>query len=123
MLASQGMLNAYDRDRVYGIATNCFVFQPVTDENINYIDTLLKNFSAIITQELLSGDVTPEEFKKRMTVFTEQLPQENRGYNRGFYHERLPFLMELLKERIVSNDSEEREASSEAESAEEPVND
>ena len=98
-LLIQQMITPAEKDKIYAIANNYFVFQPVNDDNLTHMESLLVQFSGIISQEMFAGEAMVDAFKQRLKAFAERLPGDARGYSRSFYREQLPGMLALLEER------------------------
>lgn len=98
-LLIQQMITPAEKDKIYAIANNYFVFQPVNDDNLTHMESLLVQFSGIISQEMFAGEAMVDAFKLRLKAFAERLPAEPRGFSRSFYRDQLPGMLALLEER------------------------
>jgi len=87
------------RDKLYMIANNFFVYQPINEDNIGLFEVSLKkmsqSYNALLAHYQTHDDV--ELAQERIDIFVESLPSYSRGYNSNFYQSELMLLNQLLE--------------------------
>ncbi|KPH59641.1 hypothetical protein HJP15_17145 [Pseudoalteromonas sp. NEC-BIFX-2020_002] len=96
--------------RTQVIASNFFVVQPHTDENLLYLEGIIESLISTISSELAKTYVTGERdaLAEKLDYFVADLPQTGIAYNHGFYREILPSLIKILQSpELQNNDNED----------------
>jgi len=106
-LCEEVKLKNSTRDKLYIVANNFFVYQPINEDNIGLFEVSLKklsqSYNALLTHFRIHDDV--ELAQERIELFVESLPSQSRGYNNNFYQSELMLLNQLLE--IPEQDEEE----------------
>lgn len=92
---------------VYAIANNFFIYQPVTIKSIAFCEHSLNNVISAI-QNGGPETIYFDRVQQQVSVFTAALPVTANGYNRLFYQQTLPKLIDSLvsaKEDIYNVDN------------------
>ncbi|MCQ8877548.1 hypothetical protein NQT69_05855 [Pseudoalteromonas shioyasakiensis] len=91
--------------RIQVIASNFFVVQPHTDENLLYLERIVDSFINTVNSELAKTYVTGERGKlaEQLSLFVAELPYGGIEYNRTFYYEILPSLIKTLESAELSS--------------------
>lgn len=91
--------------RIQVIASNFFVVQPHTDENLLYLERIVDSFITTVSSELAKTYVTGEREKleDQLSLFVAELPYGGIQYNRTFYYELLPSLLKTLETQALSS--------------------
>lgn len=101
------------------ICNHFFVVQSHNDENLNLLETVTSSFINAVTIEYkkVSNPADHILLTDKMQYFISELPQHGIGYNKSFYTEHLPSLLEALK-FTPTTDTSEVEVSTEQELSE-----
>jgi hypothetical protein len=100
-LVEQEILTVKEQASVYQLANNFFVFQPITNNNIDYCEHLLKDvISAFATcgPDSINFDFGQEQ----ISLFVGSLPVSTSDHNSTFYQKKLP---ELIKQLVDAKDN------------------
>ena len=86
------------RDKLYSIANNYFVYQPITIDTVEGLITTLKQLSLSynLLLEHQAENVAVELINDHMKLFSESLPVEVKGFNEEFYSASIIELTKLL---------------------------
>ncbi|TGE81193.1 hypothetical protein C7Y70_12315 [Pseudoalteromonas sp. KS88] len=92
--------------RLQVIASNFFVVQPHSDENLLYLERIVESFISTVNSELTKSFVTGERDKlaEQLSLFVAELPYAGIEYNRDFYYEILPSLIKTLESPDIASD-------------------
>ncbi|MFY8327216.1 hypothetical protein [Pseudoalteromonas sp. ZZD1] len=95
--------------RIQVIASNFFVVQPHTDENLLYLERIVDSFITTVNSELAKTYVTGERGKlsEQLSLFVADLPYGGIEYNRTFYYEILPSLIKTLESAELSSNGDD----------------
>ena len=99
--------------RIQAIVSNFFVVQKHTDENLQTLedvsDLLINTLSNELTKANQMGN--GQSLEENIQYFVSELPQQGISYNKTFYSEALPNLIELIKtnDLLQPLDNEENE--------------
>ncbi|MFK3865673.1 hypothetical protein [Pseudoalteromonas rhizosphaerae] len=95
--------------RIQVIASNFFVVQPHTDENLLYLERINESLISTISSELAKTYVTGERdaLAERLDFFVAELPIAGVAYNKTFYHELLPSMIKVLRTDDLSANPED----------------
>lgn len=93
--------------RIQVIASNFFVVQQHSDENLLYLERIIDSFIATVSSELAKTYVTGERDKlaEQLSLFVAELPYGGIEYNRTFYYELLPSLIKMLESAGLSSNA------------------
>ncbi|WP_199609155.1 hypothetical protein [Flocculibacter collagenilyticus] len=97
-LVKTNIIDRHDEGKLYAIANNYFVFQPINEVNIKKfkqcIDSILIAFGLTSNVESLVQDQATMEVTKPLLVgFALKLPMGARNFTASFYNETLPRLV------------------------------
>lgn len=92
--------------RLQVIASNFFVVQPHSDENLLYLERIVESFISTVNSELTKSFITGDRDKlaDQLSLFVAELPYAGIEYNRAFYYEILPSLIKTLESPDISNE-------------------
>lgn len=95
--------------RIQMIASNFFVVQPHTDENLLYLERIVESLTSTISSELAKTYVTGERdaLTEKLEFFVTDLPQAGIAYNHAFYHEILPSIIKILQSAELSSNGDD----------------
>jgi len=93
-------LSRTHRDKLYIIANNWFVYQPISQENVDNLTITLKrlslSFGALVSY--FTADSENIDFvQERVNKFVNSLPNDSSGFNADFYHSKIERLGKLLE--------------------------
>ena len=94
-----------EKQRIYTIANNFFVFQPVNELNLKQLNQLLDNFMTTLGADIGSELEQFEESRLKaakplLITFAMDLPLSARDYNPEFYNDKLPRLIFEFAEAV-----------------------
>ena len=95
--------------RIQVIASNFFVVQPHTDENLLYLERIVDSLINTVNSELAKTYVTGErgQLSEQLSLFVAELPYGGIEYNRTFYYEILPSLIKTLESAELSGNGDD----------------
>lgn len=98
-LSEEGQLSNSQREKLYMIANNFFVYQAINEESVGLFEISLKklshSFSSGISYIEQGGEV--EDVQERVELFISNLPTHARGFNGSFYQGSLTAINQLLE--------------------------
>ncbi len=80
----------------YRIVNYYFVFQPITVENVEQCERLLKSLLKAIDDKMIATSNSPTFVQEQLNHFLRALPKQATGYNASFYRNDLPVLIQNL---------------------------
>ncbi|WP_286889324.1 hypothetical protein [Pseudoalteromonas sp. ESRF-bin5] len=99
--------------RIQAIVSNFFVVQKHTDENLQTLEDVSDLLINTLSNELTKANQTGngQSLEENIQYFVSELPQQGISYNKTFYSEALPNLIELIKtnDLLQPLDNEENE--------------
>lgn len=97
-LTEKELLDKNQKHKLYSLANNYFVYQPINESSIVHLSGLVNQLVQMISlpESHVDEGIEPQRlsmFTNITTNFAKELPMETREYNSNFYHEELPRLL------------------------------
>ncbi len=106
-LVIAGILSTQGLEVAYRIINYYFVFQPVTNDNVQRYEYLLNALLHIINEIQVCYVDAPDSVQESLNQFLQSLPSQSTGYNAGFYTDALPALISSLATSISNTKPEQ----------------
>jgi hypothetical protein len=93
-LYTDNIVNVMSRQRLTSIVTNFFVFQPVSEENIERLLHIVESCRGVFDKCRIENTQYPEEFPGVFDKFIQSIPISARDFKVNFYNVALPTILE-----------------------------
>mgnify|MGYP000442252436 CR=1 FL=1 len=93
-LYTDNIINVMTKQRLTTIATNFFVFQPISEPNIERLLLTVESCRSAFSQCRLANAQYPEQFPPLFEQFVNSIPTSARDFNAHFYNITLPSVLE-----------------------------
>lgn len=93
-LYTDNIVNVMSRQRLVSIVTNFFVFQPVSEENIERLLHIVESCRGVFDKCRIDNTQYPEKFPVVFDKFIQSIPISARDFKVNFYNIALPTILE-----------------------------
>ncbi|PQJ52957.1 hypothetical protein [Psychrosphaera saromensis] len=93
-LYTDNIVNVMSRQRLTSIVSNFFVFQPVSEQNIERLLHIVESCRGVFDKCRIDNSQYPEEFPDVFDKFIQSIPISARDFKVNFYNIALPTILE-----------------------------
>jgi hypothetical protein len=105
-LAERNYIDSHQKHKLYGVANNFFVFQTVSDNNINNLKAITKKLSYLLDAALnLANDNEPRA-RELFESLSNAMPESARECSANFYNSAMPQILKRFEEELESSSNE-----------------